>query len=414
MSFLLFSFKFAQLSIRYRVISAVDFLREINAREAYDFKGDVVVIGGGNVAIDCSRDAVRAGTEHVYQYSLETQETMPASADEIEEALEDGVVLNGGWGPKEILRDDSGAVNGIVLKRCVSVKDKEGRFRPQYDENETVTVPCATVVLAVGQSIVWGDLLKGTNVKLGGGMGALCDPVTYQTDQPDIFAGGDVYTGPKFVIDAIAAGKEAAESLHRYVWEGHSLTLGRVRRDNFKYIDKSNVLIPLSGYDSAKRNTHGVDESKVKTFRDERLPFPALEQAVSSEAETGSERPAVLVADDEPISLEGAVSLLRATLTGADVTGFTKPSDVLAFARKKPVALAFLDIELGRTSGLLLCEELLKIHPKTNVIFLTAYADYALDAWSTGASGFAVKPLTADMIRAQLSRLRYPVGGLVR
>ena len=149
----------------------------------------------------------------------------------------------------------------------------------------------------------------------------------------------------------------------------------------------------------------------------EALNMPAdvlLEQAVSSEAETGSERPAVLVADDEPISLEGAVSILRATLTGADVTGFGKPSDVLAFARKKPVALAFLDIELGRTSGLLLCEELLKIHPKTNVIFLTAYADYALDAWSTGASGFAVKPLTADMIRAQLSRLRYPVRGLVR
>lgn len=149
----------------------------------------------------------------------------------------------------------------------------------------------------------------------------------------------------------------------------------------------------------------------------EALNMPAdvlLEQAVSSEAETGSERPAVLVADDEPISLEGAVSLLRATLTGADVTGFTKPSDVLAFARKKPVALAFLDIELGRTSGLLLCEELLKIHPKTNVIFLTAYADYALDAWSTGASGFVVKPLTADMVLDQLSRLRYPVGGLVR
>jgi len=143
-------------------------------------------------------------------------------------------------------------------------------------------------------------------------------------------------------------------------------------------------------------------------------PDSLLEQAAVSSAETGSERPAVLAADDEPIALEGAVSILRATLTGADVTGFGKPSDVLAFARKKPVALAFLDIELERTSGLLLCEELLKIHPKTNVIFLTAYADYALDAWSTGASGFVVKPLTADMIRAQLSRLRYPMGGLVR
>ena len=265
MSFLLFSFKFAQLSIRYRVISAVDFLREINAREAYDFKGDVVVIGGGNVAIDCSRDAVRAGAEHVYQYSLETQETMPASADEIEEALEDGVVLNGGWGPKEILRDDSGAVNGIVLKRCVSVKDKEGRFRPQYDENETVTVPCATVVLAVGQSIVWGDLLKGTNVKLGGGMGALCDPVTYQTDQPDIFAGGDVYTGPKFVIDAIAAGKEAAISLHRFVQPHTSLTIGR-NPNYYRELDKDDIHV--ESYDNSSRQIPGTDHAKKLSFRD--------------------------------------------------------------------------------------------------------------------------------------------------
>lgn len=149
----------------------------------------------------------------------------------------------------------------------------------------------------------------------------------------------------------------------------------------------------------------------------EALNMPAdvlLEQAVSSEAETGSERPAVLVADDEPISLEGAVSILRETLTGADVTGFTKPSEVLDFARKRPPALAYLDIEIGRMSGFELCAELLKLHPRTNVIFLTAYADYALDAWSTGACGFTVKPLTADMVLGQLSRLRYPVGGLIR
>ena len=149
----------------------------------------------------------------------------------------------------------------------------------------------------------------------------------------------------------------------------------------------------------------------------EALNMPAdvlLEQAASSEAETGSERPAVLVADDEPISLEGAVSILRETLTGADVTGFTKPSEVLDFARKRPPALAYLDIEIGRMSGFELCAELLKLHPRTNVIFLTAYADYALDAWNTGACGFAVKPLTADMVLGQLSRLRYPVGGLIR
>ncbi len=252
------------------VISAVDFLREINARESYDFGGDVVIIGGGNVAIDCSRDAVRAGAEHVYQYSLETRETMPASADEIEEALKDGVVLNGGWGPKEILRDDHGAVKGIVLKRCISVKDQEGRFRPQYDENETVTVPCAAVVLAVGQSIVWGDLLAGTNVKLGAGMGALCDPVTYQTAEPDIFVGGDVYTGPRFVIDAIAAGKEAAISLHRFVQPHTSLTIGR-NPNYYRELDKDDILV--ESYDNSSRQIPGTDRSKTRSFRDAKLPF---------------------------------------------------------------------------------------------------------------------------------------------
>ena len=148
-------------------------------------------------------------------------------------------------------------------------------------------------------------------------------------------------------------------------------------------------------------------------------PDELLETARSSAAKTGSGkagagRPVILVADDEAIALEGAQSVLRETLTGADVTGFQKPSDVLEFARRTPVALAFLDIELGRMSGFELCAELLKLQPKTNVIFLTAYADYSLDAWSTGACGFAVKPLTPDLIRQTLARLRYPVGGLVR
>ena len=131
-------------------------------------------------------------------------------------------------------------------------------------------------------------------------------------------------------------------------------------------------------------------------------------------AAQGSERPVVLVLDDEKIALSGAVALLRKALPGAETVGFTRPAQALAFARAKPVALAFLDIEMGRISGLDVCRELLTIHPRTNVIYLTAYRDYSFDAWATGACGFLLKPLTLDAVREQLSRLRYPfpMGGM--
>ncbi|MBQ1311325.1 MAG: FAD-dependent oxidoreductase [Blautia sp.] len=260
------------------VVSAVEFLREINAHEYFDRQGDVVVVGGGNVAIDCSRSAVRVGAGKVYQYSLETRDIMPASEEEIEEALSDGVILEGGWGPKEILKDAAGSVSGIVFKRCIRVKDEEGRFNPAYDEEDTVTIPCRHIVLAVGQSIVWGDLLKGSKVELGRGNGALCDPVTYQTAQEDIFVGGDVYTGPKFVIDAIAAGKEAAISLHRYVQPHTSLTIGR-NPNHYVELNKEDILV--ENYDNSSRQYPGRIPEHARSFRDDRNVF--TEEQVKTE-----------------------------------------------------------------------------------------------------------------------------------
>ncbi len=252
------------------VIPAVDFLRQINEDEKYAFKGDVVVVGGGNVAIDCSRDAVRAGAQKVYQVSLETRDIMPASEEEIEEAIEDRVELKGGYGPKEIHRDADGNVTGITFKKCTSVKDADGRFNPQYDENDTIRFDCRHIVLAVGQSIVWGDLLKDMGVKLGRGNCVVADPRTYQTDEPDIFAGGDVYTGPKFVIDAIAAGKEAATSIHRFVQPHSSLTIGR-NQNYYKELDKNDIMV--ESYDNSKRQVPGRKEGTEKGFRDTKLKF---------------------------------------------------------------------------------------------------------------------------------------------
>ncbi len=248
------------------VITAVDFLHETAIKEKYPIEGEVVVIGGGNVAIDASRSAVRCGASGVKQFCLEGPDEMPASDEEVAEAKEDGVEICCGWGPKEVI-SEGGKVTAIVLKKCVRVYDDEHKFSPVYDENETVTVPCSAVIMAVGQSILWGDLLKGTSVKLGRGNGVIADSLTYQTDEPDIFAGGDVYTGPKFAIDAIAAGKEAAISIHRFVQPHSSLTIGRNRNDYIE-LDKNNV--SFGDYDHSKRQIPGRDSGidSVHSFRD--------------------------------------------------------------------------------------------------------------------------------------------------
>ncbi len=261
------------------VVTAVDFLREVNAKEAYEILGDVVVIGGGNVAIDVARDSVRVGAPKVSMYCLETRDIMPASNEEVEEAEEDGVSVNCGWGPKEILKDEKGKVRGIVLKKCVSVKDETGRFNPKYDESETIEVPCRHVVLSVGQSILWGDLLAGSKVQLGRGNGAVADPKTYQTAQEDIFVGGDVYTGPKFAIDAIAAGKEGAISIHRFVQPHTSLTIGR-NQNSYKELDKEDL--KLESYDNSSRQIPGRAKNvDKKSFRDSKLVF--TEEQVKTE-----------------------------------------------------------------------------------------------------------------------------------
>ena len=261
------------------VMTAVDFLRTVGGNEAYPVSGNAVVVGGGNVAIDVARTAHRCGADSVTMFCLEPREKMPASEEEIAEATEEGVSLNCGWGPKEILAEN-GKVTGIVFKRCVSVWDESGRFSPAYDEADTKTVPCDRVFLSIGQSIQWGSLLEGTKVELGRGNGAKADSLTYQTAEPDIFVGGDVYTGPKFAIDAIAAGREGAISIHRFVRPHSSLTIGRNRRD-FVALDKENIRV--DSYDNSSRQIPGRDASidHKNSFRDARLPF--TEEQVKAE-----------------------------------------------------------------------------------------------------------------------------------
>ena len=262
------------------VMSGIEFLNKVNKDEEHmKLSGKTVVIGGGNVAMDVARTALRAGSNDVSMYCLESRDEMPAAKDEIEEALEENISINNGWGPKEIITEN-GRVKAVVLKKCTSVFNAEKRFALVYDENDTITIECDNVLLSIGQQIIWGNLLAGTKVELNKNGTAKADPVTYQTAEPDIFVGGDVYTGPRFAIDAIAAGKEGCVSIHRFVHKGHSLTLARDLR-HFIELDKNNL--DIEEYDNAKRQRPGRKSGDAaSTYRDLREIF--TEEQLKTEA----------------------------------------------------------------------------------------------------------------------------------
>lgn len=259
---------------------AVKFLHDATVDKSTVLNGNVVVVGGGNVAIDCARTAKRFKTNKVSVFSLEDRNHMPATNQEILETLDEGIEINNGYGPKEIIKDENGCVKQIVFKKCLSVNDPiTHKFNPVYDENDTVTIDATHVIFAIGQTINWGNLLEETKVTFQHGNYPVADKLTYQTNEPDIFVGGDVYTGPKFAIDAIEAGKCAAESLHRFVQPGTSLTIGRNRRD-FIELNKDDLVI--DGYDNQGRNEPGMDETidYRNSFKDAHKTF-TKEQAMS-------------------------------------------------------------------------------------------------------------------------------------
>ena len=237
---------------------AVSYLREALGKQQ-KFAGDVVVVGGGNVAVDCARTAHRLGAKNVSMFCLEDRETMPASKEEVKETLEENITINNSWGPKELVVNEKGEVTAIVFKKCLRTIDPEtGKFSPLYDESETMEVKADKVVFAIGQRIEWGKLLEGSKVNFWHGNYPIANSITYQTADPDIFVGGDVFTGPKFVIDAIAAGHAVADALARHARPDAHPTIAYNQRKFFQ-LDKDNILLP--GYDTAPRQEEGMDES---------------------------------------------------------------------------------------------------------------------------------------------------------
>ena len=260
------------------VYGGVDFLREVNLGGSPEIGKKCAVIGGGNVAMDVCRTAIRLGAETTVIYRR-SEEEMPADKEEIAEAKEEGVKFCFLNAPVEILGTD-GKVTGIKVEIMeLGEPDEKGRRKPVGTGNyETIEVD--SVLAAVGQAIDWGGLDIG-KLSTGKKGNALADPVTYQTEQPDIFVGGDVFTGPKFAIDAIAAGREGAESLHRFVQDGQSLTRGRNLRE-FYELNKEELVFGVDSFDKPARQAIVHDTKKARTFEHDRLTF--TEEQVKTEA----------------------------------------------------------------------------------------------------------------------------------
>ena len=204
------------------VLHGVEFLREAASSAKPAVKDRVLVIGGGNVAVDVARTALRLGAKHVEMICLEQRREMPAYKEEIEATLAENITIRDGWGPRRIL--GNGSVTGIELKRCTRVFDEQKRFSPAFDETDLATVEADQIIVAIGQ-MVDEQLVAHINVQNERGC-FKADPVTGQTSVPGIFAGGDNATGPASVIDAVAAGKRVAESIDRFL-KGKDLSGGR-------------------------------------------------------------------------------------------------------------------------------------------------------------------------------------------
>ena len=260
------------------VKAGIELMREVNLEGKKSLSGRVVVIGGGNIGADVARTALRCGAEKVSLYCLEDYDSMPMGVEDRTECEEDGIEIHAGWGQTEILAEN-GKCSGIRFRKCLSVRNAEGRFAPTFDDNTTEEVPCDMVLYCIGQKVDWKDLLTGTAVELNPNGTAKADPVTYQTAEPDIFVGGDACTGQKFAIDAIAAGKQGAVSLHRWVQDA-TLTIGRDKRE-FIELDKNNLLLEEASYDNTPRQRIGYNETLRKTFKDGRVAF--TEEQVKAE-----------------------------------------------------------------------------------------------------------------------------------
>ena len=238
------------------VLQGVDFLRDVAMGKEVNIGKDVLVIGGGNVAVDVALTAKRTGAQNVTMICLEKRDEMPAWEHEIKDAIDENIQIVNSYGPKAFFVEEaSGRVSGLEFKSCTAVFDGDGRFNPVYDENACQPYFADTVIISIGQAAIL-DFAASQNVSVTSRGGLEADPVTLQTPLEWVFAGGDALYGPKSVVEAVACGKEAAESIYRYI-NGMDLYEGREKKWDFARPD--------------------IPEEAIAEIRQERVPVKCLD-----------------------------------------------------------------------------------------------------------------------------------------
>ena len=198
------------------IIHGIDFLKDVSLKGNAAIGKKTIVIGGGNVAIDVALTALRSGAKEVKMVCLESREEMPAWEYEIKDALDEGISILNSWGPKRFI-GENGHVKSVEFKRCAAVFDAEGRFNPQYDESELMTLEADTVLLSIGQACDMSFANGAPDLEVSPRGPIVKDPFTLETNMPGLFVGGDASYGPRSVVEAVASGKEAAISIDRYL-----------------------------------------------------------------------------------------------------------------------------------------------------------------------------------------------------
>jgi len=259
------------------VFAATEFLKEITFTEKFSKAGEnILIIGGGDVAMDCARSSLRIGAKNVYQCSLEDADNLPASEEEIEEALEEGVLFNAGWGPVEIIAED-GRVKGVKVQEVISIFDDEGNFNPEYSDQSKV-IDVDTVVMATGQMVE--DVTDGSLEQSRGGRYKV-DTDTMSTEFEDVFVAGDA-GGSNIVVEAMALGRKAAISVDRYL-NNRDLKKDRCLKEEWSYETELDVPLPDDVEDLARVHTRLRDpKERILDFKEADLGYTeemAVEEA---------------------------------------------------------------------------------------------------------------------------------------
>jgi NADH-quinone oxidoreductase subunit F len=245
----------------------LNFLRDLKKGKEVRLKGRVVVVGGGNVAIDVARTAARIGSRDIQLFCLEARDEMPAWEKETGEAIDEGIVINPSWGPKQIMHQ-SGRIIGIEFSRCVSVFDEEGRFNPTLDEDKTQIVEAEVVIVSIGQAPDISFLSKDSQLERALWGSLVVDENSLATNIPGVFAGGDFTTGPTYVIRAIASGRRAALAIDKYL-KGEK---GRVEIVDEKTEMKEDIGLALDEETQEERPRIKIKlekpEERVRDFRE--------------------------------------------------------------------------------------------------------------------------------------------------